>query len=447
MLPGLLLLVGLSQTAPPPAQGAAAPTAEELIARVRDRYGHCRTYRDAAREGRILREYDVSLEEDDQCRIALERAGRFRVECGKRSRWEYVGSEVLWRDHDDRRRWTRRQTQPSPAPRGFDFTDVDFGVLYRGWILPLLDLEEVPRELAWRTWWEAFPTGAVAREPAGEVPCWRVDLASKELRAQIWVDDGAAIRRVVVEWSSGNRASRRLDLAPEFDVALDQDDLALSPPGRSGLRPSTAMHVLQILAFVTMGTIGILLGLRLHQSGRPFTVSTNLFAWFAVIVGATELLGRFVDRFDLILHWNALALGTAAFLALCMWPLLKHLRRQFGFHIVGVDHSTFLAALRSVAAGLELKAKISAATPKITIDGRSFDVAMKPKWSMFGLVSREPASRDLLARLRSLVSACFESIDFPTHRRTGLRIISWSAAMIVGAVVVGGILFSLFEGL
>jgi hypothetical protein len=442
MLPGLLLLVGLSQAAPA-AQVAATPTADELIARVRDRYGHCRTYRDDTRESWIPGEDEDSTAEECRYLFALERPRRFRIERGNQSRWEYVGREVLWRDHDDLRQWMERQSEPSPSR--FDLSDFGSSDLYKAWILPLLDLPDVPDDLARRSWRDAHPTGAVTREATGGIACWRVGVESKELLAQIWIDDGAAIRRIVIGRSDGASDSRRLDLAPEFDVELDPADLALSPPGRSGVKPSTVMHVLEILAFVTMGTIGILLGLRLHRTGRPFTVSSNLFGWFAVIVAATELFGRFVDHLDVILHWNAPALVMAGLIALCAWPLLKHVRRQFGFHIVGVDHSTFLAALRSVVAGLQLQSKISAATPKVTIDGRSFEVAMRPTWSMYGLLTRERTSLDLLSRLRSLVSACFESTDLPTHRRAGLRIISWSSAMIVGAIVVGSILTSVFD--
>jgi hypothetical protein len=196
-----------------------------------------------------------------------------------------------------------------------------------------------------------------------------------------------------------------------------------------------------------MGTIGILLGLRLHREGHPFTVSASLFGWFAATLGGAEIFGRLADQLHLVLKFRVESLFILALIVVSAWPLVRHLRRNVGFHVVGVDHGTFLTAMRAVATTLHLPARISAALPKITIDGREFVVAARPSWSMYGLLSGERGSRELLDRMRPLVGACFESDALPANRAAGLRCIGWSVVMIAGALALGLVLFGLFDRL
>lgn len=445
MLPGLVVLIGLLQTAPAAPQGVAAPTAEQLLARMRDRYAHCRTYREDA-SGRHRYGGVGSSMESDRWLFAFERPDRFRYEHGRRSSWEYRGEEVFWRDRESWRAWSRREREPREvAP---DRAADAFGMFdpFDEWILSLLERPELRGEFEGKPWEEARATGAVTDDPIEGIACWRVDVDTKSTRAQVWIDAGGAIRRVVIDGKDRSRHDE-LELSPEFDVALAPADLALRPPGRSGVKPSTVIHVLGLLGLLTMGTLGILLGLRLHREGHPFTVSASLFAWFAATLGGAEVFGRVADSLDLVLKFRTESLFVLAMVVGAAWPLVRHLRRRHGFHVVGVDHGTFLTAMRAVAETLRLPARISAALPKLTIDGRSFEVAARPSWSMYGVLSSEKQSRDLLERMRPLVGACFESDALPANRAAGLRCIGWGVAMVAAALALTVVLFGYFDGL
>jgi hypothetical protein len=451
MSPGLILAFLLLQTAqrapsPAPAVAQQVRTSEELIARVRDRYAHCRTYREQAVGRRHYGDSDLGTRENVYL-LAFERPDRFRFEQGERTRWQLRGEEVVWHDRDVWRAWSRREAAPRDATA--QTAQWSFGMfdVFAEWILPLLDAPDLHGDFERKFWDEAHPVGEVVREAVGGVDRWRISLEYRKERTRLWIDDDGGIRRIEPEDVAPSATRDELDLSPEFDVALDPADLALSPPRTTGVKPSVVMHVFEVLGIVTMGTIGILLGMRLQQTGRPFTVSSHLFWWFAVTVGGAEFLGRFVDQFDTIFSSRVSGAVMLLVVGAGAWPVLLHLRRTFGFHVVGVDHATFLTALRAVAAGVGVPAKISAATAKVTIDGREFDVAQRPKWSMFGLLSREKGARELLERLRNLIGVCFESDELPTDRRAGARCIAWSVAMIGGAVAVGVIYFGFLDRL
>lgn len=443
MLPGLVVLVVTLLQAPPAAQGAA-PTAEQLIERVHERYSRCRTYREDA-SGRRRYSDGMTFHESDRWLFRFERPGRFRFEHGTSTTWEYRGEELLWRDGESWRTWSRgerepREVLPEHAARCFRMFDP-----FIGWILPLLDGPDLHGEFEEKPWQEAHATGAVTGEPVDGVACWRVEFELADEHAQLWITDDGAIRRVVIDGTGNSRSRDELDLSPEFDVALDPNDLALRPPGRSGVKPSSVIHAICLLGLLTMGTIGILLGLRLHRDGRPFTVSASLFGWFATTFGGAEVFARVADHLDLMLTFRSESIVLLLVLACSVWPLVRHLRRRIGFHVVGVDHGTFLTAMRAVTEALHVAARISAAVPTVTIDGRSFEVAARPSWSMYGLLSTEKRSRALLDRMRPLVGACFESDALPANRAAGLRCIGWSAVMIVGGVALGVVLYGLLD--
>jgi hypothetical protein len=423
-----------------------AQGAEELLSRMRAKYAGCGTYREQARR-RTRREDGGHWFRGDEYRIAFARAGRLRLESGEKRNWKYRGENVLWRDGSDWAYWGDRERAPThgTADRAVRLALSSDPIAQ--WILPLLGVPELEDGTFGSSWKNVRPTGAVAREEIDGVAVSVVELAGDRQRARVAVDAAGALRRIEVVRSGEISYRDEIDLAPEFDVALTPAELALSPPGKSGIDPESLLIVLSGAALVLMGVTGLQRARRLAKSGRPFMVSGEILIPAAGMLVGLETLLRVANGWDSIveMEWNglfavALALVPVALVGQEHW-------RSAGFMAIGVTSRDFRLALRAAADALGSSHAIPVAGDKAKIDGCDVSIWEKPSLSIVGIRSRTRAVRQRIREMQPLVETCIESRSMPIDRRASLRSTLWSLLFIAAGsaiVLVAGSLVDLF---